>query len=173
MVVGAKPCAEAIEVLSSHAALETKTFQGRPLERSAKIDVELHSTATTALSSIELAVFLGANLADLEATRPSALPTIRPRQLPGGGLAFRAVTKEILPAGATRTVRVEKGELPLELELTTVRALIGGCRAVLPVAEVTLVAPALEAPGLSGWYVWPGVVLAGLAGLLVLLRLRR
>lgn len=160
-------------MVSAHATFETKTFQDRPFERAAKIDVVLRSTSTTAISAIELAVFLGAGLAAIEATRPAALPTMRPRQLEGGGLAFRATATEILPAGATRTVRVEKGELPTDLQPSSVRALISECRYLMPVAEVTLISSETEGAEVSARYLWAGVLLALASGAGVLWRLRR
>jgi hypothetical protein len=138
-----------------------------------KVDVVLRSTSTTAISAIELAVFLGAGLAEIEGTRPAALPTIRPRRLEGGGLAFRATASEILPAGATRTVRVEKGELPTDLEPSSVRALISECRYLMPVAEVTLVSPQTEGAEVPARYLWVGVFLALASGAGILWRLRR
>lgn len=167
------PCAEAIEVLSAHATFETKSFQDRPFERAAKIEVVLRSTSTTAISGLELAVFLGASLQAIEGTRPAALPTIRPRQLEGGGLAFRATAAEILPAGATRTVRVDKGDLPTDLQPSSVRALISECRYLLPVAEVSLISPQTEGTEVSPRYLWAGVLLALASGAGILWRLRR
>jgi hypothetical protein len=165
-------CSSHLEVLSSHATFSTKTFQGQAIERDAKIDVEVRSTSTSALSAIEVAVFLGASMAAVDETRLGALPTLRPRDLEGGGLAFRAVVPTLIPPGASRTLRIDKTELPLELELASVVAKIVDCKLVSEVGTVTIVTPAEEGSDASPIYFVIGGVLAIAAAIVIGRRLR-
>src|SRR5688572_1909739 len=82
-------CADEVQVISSSATYKTRMFQGKPFRRDAVIEVELRSSSTSALSAIDLAVFLGASLQAVSETRPLALPTSKYREFAEGGLAFR------------------------------------------------------------------------------------
>ena len=134
--------------------------------------MEVHSTSTTAVSAIEVAVFLGASMAAIDSTRLGALPTLRPRDMEGGGLAFRSLVLAMIPAGATRTLRVDKGELPLEMELSTVEAKIVDCKLLAEVGDVTIVMPASESGGVPTGYFAAGAVLAIAAAIIIGRRLR-
>lgn len=136
------------------------------------MEVELTSTATAPIAQVELGVFLGATLREIEATRPSALPTARPRELEGGGIAFRAEAATLIAPGATRSVQVEKAAVPLDRDLSTVTAVIAGCRTVQSVGDATLVDPGggeatLPAPAIGAG------VLAAIAVAVLFFRRRR
>jgi hypothetical protein len=123
-VAGACP----LEVLGASAAYERRTGSAGALRERVLVDVELRSTATVALGRLELGVFLGATLADLEETRAAALPSARPRRLASGGIAFRAAVASPLPAGARRVVRVERELGPDAVhEPGLVAARVAGC----------------------------------------------
>jgi hypothetical protein len=112
------------------------------------VAVEVRSTASVAVGRVELAVFLGASLADIDATRLAALPTLRPRALDGGGIAFRFGAEGAVEPGARRTLSLHALELPLAHEPGLVAARIAGCQALPPTA---IPSPEVDArPSASG-----------------------
>lgn len=130
-------CRAHVRVESATATYKTPLFQGKAVRKDVVIDVELTSTATVPISEVELGVFLGASLSAIEGTRPSALPTARLRELPDGGVAFRALATTLLTPHATRTVRVERTALPLDRDFSTVTAVLAGCKVLEAVGGET------------------------------------
>lgn len=134
-------CKTTLQVIGATAVYKTPMFKGRPTRRDAAIEVELSSSSTAAVAVVELAIFLGASLRSIEDTRISSLPTARPRELGDGGLAFRVEATTFIAPGATRTVRIEKESLPLDRDLSSVTALVAGCRTVRPVGDAVVEPP--------------------------------
>lgn len=134
----AATCVDEVTVMRASVTYETRLFRGQPTRRDARIAVDLRSTSTTAVGRVELGLFLGATLEDLSSTRGSALPTRQPRTFSSGGLAWRAEVPVLLPAGATRTVTVEKKALPLDQDLYGVKAIVVGCARLEAVGELQL-----------------------------------
>lgn len=167
----AAPCGREVHVVGAEATFRTHTVQGRPVRRDASIEVTVRSTATTAISAVELAVFLGARLEDIDRTRPQALPTRRPRLFPSGGLAFRTEVDTLLPPGAKRVLSVRQTGLPLDRDVYRVTAQVVRCRRLVSVGTATIDLPPREDP----WLVWlyvGGMSLAAIAGAMVIGRLR-
>lgn len=164
-------CVDELRIVGAEATFRTQVFQGKPVRRDADLRVTVRSTATTAISSVELAVFLGARLGEVDATRVQALPTRRPRLLPSGGLAFRSEVDTMLPPGAKRVLRFEQTGLPLDRDVYGVAARVVRCRRLVGVGTATVALPAREDP----WLVWlyvGGMTLAAIAGAMVIGRLR-
>lgn len=131
-------CRGALRVIGATAIYRTPTLEGRAVRRDVWVDVEVSSTSTVPISAVQLGVFLGASLRAIRETRPTALPTARPRELEDGGLAFRAEVTALIGPGATRILRIEKTMLPIDRDLSTVTAVIAGCRMLHEVGEVML-----------------------------------
>ncbi len=137
-LLGARPASAAppcgLEVLGARATYsQPPPRRGPPgdLEtQTVSVEVEVRSTASVAVGRVELAVFLGARLADIDATRLAALPTLRPRALDGGGIAFRFGAEGAVPPGARRTLTLEALELSVAHEPGLVAARIAGCQAL-------------------------------------------
>lgn len=165
------PCEARLEVLQTRATFKTRSFQGRPTRKDAVVEVEVRSTATVAVSRLEVAVFLGASLKEVAETRAKALPTTKPRLLESGGLAFRAAVEQVVPPRSTRVLRVTREELPLDRELEAVTALVVECRSLAGGGEATVVLPPAEAPW-TGRIIVLALGLAVAALLFVLARLR-
>lgn len=134
-------CGDEIEVLSASVRYTTRLFQGKPTRRDAAVEVRLRSTSTTAVSGIELAVFLGVSLEAMEATRVASLPTSQSRAFDDGGLAFRAGVVDLLSPGATRLVTVERKALPLANDLHAVTVRVVDCRRWVQAGEATIAFP--------------------------------
>ncbi|MCK6546633.1 hypothetical protein L6R52_12355 [Myxococcota bacterium] len=135
-----------LQVGRATATYETPMFKGRAVRRDVVIDVELVSTATVPISSVELGVFLGASLRAVEDNRASALPTTRFRELDDGGIAFRETADVLIAPGTTRHVRVERTAVPLDRDLSTVTAVVAGCKSVEAVGDATLTMPPAAEP---------------------------
>lgn len=163
-------CAGQLEVLGASATYQTRTFQGRPQRRDVSVQVELRSTATTAISGVDLGVFLGASLQAMHTTRAPALPTSQLREFDDGGVAFRVRTELMLPPGATRKVTVERRALPLE-DLYGVKAVVVGCTRLQPVSDVQVVMPAAS-DGPPSWILAAAVLITLATAVILLLRLR-
>lgn len=163
-------CARELEVQGASVSYATRLFQGRPTRRDATITVELRSTSTTALSAVELGIFLGASLQAMDQTRASALPTQQPRVFPDGGLAFRARVDVVVPPGATRVVEVAREALPLDQDLYGVRAMVVGCARTVAVNSEVQLAVAAEADDPPGWLLAAAVLLTLAAAVVVLRR---
>jgi hypothetical protein len=163
-------CAGELEVVGASVSFATRLFQGRPTRRDATVTLELRSTSTTALSAVELGIFLGASMKAMDQTRASALPTQQPRLFPDGGLAFRARVDVVLPPGATRTVEVVREAVPLDQDVYGVRAVVVGCaRTVAVDSQVQLAVPdAAEDP--PAWLLGAAVLLTLAAAVVVLRR---
>lgn len=141
-------CDGKLRVVSSRVTLKTPMFKGEAMRRDAELDLELASTSTAPITEVELGVFLGASLKAIAETRASALPTARPRELEGGGVAFRASVAVLIPPGATRNVRFEKRTIPLDRDVSSVTAVIAGCRSArLLSGEATIDAGAEDQSG--------------------------
>lgn len=160
------PCVDQLGVVGARARYATRLFQGKPTRRDVVVSVDLRSTATVAITSAELAVFLGASLEDISQTRPEALPTRSARALEHGGLAFREALTTLIPASATRSVEVRRKALPLDQDLYGVKVVVAGCRRAYAVQEVTLAMPADDPPR----WVLVGALAALLAAAFVVLR---
>lgn len=145
-------------------------FQGKPTRRDVVVRVDVRSTSTVAITAVELGVFLGASLEDVEKTRPEALPTRSTRTLTGGGRAFRTELTALVPAGATRTLEVKKKALPLDEDLYGVKVVVVACKRAYAVQEVTIAMPADDGPPL--WVMAGALVLVVAMVVLVMLRLR-
>ncbi len=117
-----------LEVRASRVRYEIQLFRGKPLRRDGHFEVELTSTATSPVASVELAVFLGASLPAIRATRPEALPTRTFRMFEGGGLAFRTEVAVPIPPSTTRTVRFIRDALPLDQDLSSITARLVTCK---------------------------------------------
>jgi hypothetical protein len=137
-------CRDLLRVLGTSATYKLPLFKGKPIRKDAQIDVELSSSGTVAVSMVDLAIFLGASLKTVEETRLSALPTLRPRELDDGGIAFRAEVPTLIPPGGTRHVIVEKEALPLDRDVSTVTARLIGCRTLRQVGEATVSMPKVD-----------------------------
>jgi hypothetical protein len=137
-------CDGKLRVLSSRVTLRTPMFKGEAMRRDAELDIELASTSTAPITQVELGVFLGASLRVIGETRVSALPTARPRELEGGGVAFRSEVAVFIPPGATRTVHFEKRTIPLDRDVSSVTAVIAGCRSVRPLSGDATIDPRAE-----------------------------
>lgn len=144
-------------------------FQGKPTRRDVVVEVDVRSTSTIAISAVELGVFLGARLEEVNSTRPEALPTRTARELPSGGLAFRQEVQSLVPAGAKRTLEVKRKALPLDKDLYGVKVLVASCRQVYPVGDVVVAVPADEPPQ---WVLVSALVAVVIVALLVLFKLR-
>lgn len=164
-------CSAQVEVVGSAVTFETKMFQGRASRRDAKVQVELRSTSTAAISGVELGVFLGASMSAVEGTRVTALPTQQPRVFEDGGLAFRVRVDLMLPPGATRTVSVVRKAVPMELDLYGVHAVLGGCTRVTSVGDVQLVMPNEDRPAPVGLMI-AGLLVTLVTAVMVVWRLR-
>lgn len=149
-------CVEDVRVVGATVTFKTRMFQGRASRKDAIVQVDLRSTATTAVSAVELGLFLGVSMADIDHTRVSALPTQQARVFDDGGMAFRTRVSVMLPPGSTRSVRVRREAVPRELDLYGVRAIVGGCTRVTAVSDVQVVMPK------SGGDLPVGLVVAGL-----------
>lgn len=175
LVLGSVPavaaCIDDLKVVGATATYRTRLFQGRASRRDALVEVHLHSTATTAVSGLELAIFLGASMSAVQSTRASALPTQQARVFEDGGLAFRARVPVVLPAGGTRKLSIERRAVPMGVDLYGVTAVVVGCARLVPVGDVQLVLPRQSA-GPSDWLLGGAFVLTVLIGLLVMRRLR-
>ncbi len=161
-------CAQQLEVVGATARYATRMFQGKPTRRDVVARVDVRSTATVAITAVELGVFLGASLEDIEKTRPEALPTRSTRTLAGGGRAFRTELSTLVPAGATRTLEVTRKALPLDEDLYGVKVVVVTCKRAYAVQEVTIAMPVEEGPPL---WVLAGALVLGV-GVVVLLMLR-
>lgn len=136
-----------------------------------RVDIQLKSTSTAAITAVDLGVFLGASLEAVHGTRASALPTQEPRTFSEGGLAFRTRAELRLPPGGTRSVRVERKGMPLDADLYGVKAVIVGCSKMRAVADVQLlVDPQTDEPPL--WLLVAAAVLTAAVAGLLLVRLR-
>ena len=166
-------CARDLEVVAARVSFATRLFQGRPTRRDATVAVELRSTSTTALSAVELGIFLGASLEAMDQTRASALPTQQPRLFPDGGLAFRARVEVVLPPGATRRVEVVRPAVPLDQDLYGVRVVVVGCaRTVAVGGDVRLAAAEAPSADPPAWILAAAVLLTLAAAVVVLRRLQ-
>lgn len=150
LILLAAPCADHVEVLSAAVTYKTALIEGRPIRRDATIDVTLRSTSTSAVTAIELGVFLGAPLEAVSGTRPMTLPTHRYREFEAGGLAFRAEVSAILQPGQTAKVAVERRALPLGEDVYAVSVVPAACKTLVPVGVVQIEIPATEAAGPPG-----------------------
>jgi hypothetical protein len=134
-------CRQKLRVVGASATFRTPMFKGQPMRRDAEIDVEVSSSSTTSIASVELAIFLGASLKSIKETRLSALPTARPRALDDGGIAFRAEVEMLISPGEARTLKVVKEAVPLDKDIGAVTALVSTCRTLRSVGEAVLSAP--------------------------------
>ncbi len=164
-------CIDDLNVAGATATYQTRMFQGRASRRDARVEVDLHSTATTAISGLELAIFLGASLSAVDSTRVSALPTQQPRVFEDGGMAFRARVPVVVPAGANRKVTIERRAVPMGMDLYGVTVVVVGCARLVPVGDVQMLMPK-HGSGPSNWLLGAAFVLTVLTGLLVMRRLR-
>ena len=162
-------CSEELVGLSSSATYKTRMFQGKPLRRDATIDVELRSTSTSAVSAIELAVFLGASLQAVSETRPMTLPTSKYREFADGGLAFRAEVQTIIRPKETRKVRIQRKALPLEEDVYAIQVVPAACKTLVAVGEAVVELPAAPAEGPPGIL----LLLIGIVGLLTMVMILR
>jgi hypothetical protein len=165
----AAPCAEGLEVLASSATYRTRMFQGRPMRRDAVIDVELRSTSTSAVSAIELAVFLGTSLQAVTETRPLALPTSKYREFPDGGLAFRAEVAAIIGPKETRRVQVQRKALPLQEDVYAIHVVPAACKTLISAGEAVVELPAAPEEGPPGIL----LLLIGVVGLVTVVMILR
>jgi hypothetical protein len=127
--------------VGASATYKTPLVQGQPTRRDAEIAVELTSSSTASISSVELGIFLGGSLRAIRETRLSALPTARPRPLEDGGIAFRAEVETLIAPGETRTLQLRKDAVPLDRDVGSVTALVSSCRMLRPVGEAVLSQP--------------------------------
>jgi hypothetical protein len=113
-------------------------FQGQAMRRDAELEVEVTSTATAPVTMVELGVFLGASLKAIAETRAEALPTARPRALEDGGVAFRAEVPALISPGMTRVLKFSKPTIPLDRDVSSVTAVITGCRTAILSGEARI-----------------------------------
>ncbi len=109
----------------------------------------VRSTSTVSISQVDLGIFLGVSLEDVEQTRPAALPTKRTRTFPSGGVAFRATVDMLIPPGSKRSLRVTKRALPMDVDVYAITAKIADCQVLVSVGEATIRAPQESRIGLS------------------------
>ena len=164
----ARPCDQDVRILGAEARFRTHLLKGQPLRRDADIRVTVRSTATTAISGIELAVFLGARLNDVASTRAEALPTRRPRRFSSGGLAFRADVETMVPPGAKRVLVVKQRGLPIDGEAMGVTAKVVRCRRLMAATTAVVTLPPRHNP----WTTWLYIGGLSLVGSLVIAGLR-
>ncbi len=55
-------CRQKLHVVGASATFKTPMFMGQPMRRDAEIEVEVSSSSTISIASVELAIFLGASL---------------------------------------------------------------------------------------------------------------
>jgi hypothetical protein len=156
-------------VIASSATYRTRTFQGQPIRRDAVIQVELRSTSTSALSAIELAVFLGTSLEAVSKTRPLTLPTTKYREFAEGGLAFRAEVQTIIPPKATQKIQIDRRALPLEEDVYAIHVVPAACKELVPVGDAVIEVPATQDDGPPGFL----LVLIAVVGLVIVLMILR
>ena len=170
-VAMAGTCARDIEILGAQATFRTRLVHEKPVRRDAELKITVRSTATTAVSSVELAVFLGARLTDV-----STLHRVPPTQdglkrLPSGGLVFRTEVPTQLPPGATRVLAFTQPGLPLDRDVYGVTARVVRCRRLIPVGSATVDLPPHPDPWVA-WLYAAALIFAVIAGVVVLRRLR-
>ena len=125
-LLGAPASACPVEVLAVSATYEEPAdpAQGARI----LVDLDVRSSSTVALGRLELALFLGARLGEVDRAHVSSLPTQRSRRLDGGGIAFRAVLDEPLPPRGRRRVRLDRPLEPADAhERGRVAARVGRC----------------------------------------------
>jgi hypothetical protein len=167
-------CRDRLRVVTARATFKTPMFKGQPTRRDAELDVELTSTATAPITTVELGVFLGASMRAIAETRPSSLPTARPRELEDGGVAFRAEVPVLIHPGTTRTVRFTKETLPLDKDIASVTAVVAGCRTARALAgEATIDPEAREDDGRAATIQVVAFALGLVAVIVILVRILR
>lgn len=127
-----------LSVVNARAIFKTPMFQGKAVRRDAELEVDIASTATAPVTLVELGVFLGATMKTIAETRASALPTARPRELEGGGVAFRVEVPALITPGTTRTLRFTKQTIGLDRDVSSVTAVIAGCRTAVQSGDATV-----------------------------------
>jgi hypothetical protein len=166
----ARPCSDDLAVLSSSATYKTRMFQGKPIRRDATIDLELRSTSTSAVSAIELAVFLGCSLQAVSETRPLTLPTSKHREFEDGGLAFRAeLPTLLLQPGETKKLQIQRKALPLEEDVYAIQVVPAACKTLVAVADAVVEIPAAPDEGPPGVL----LLLIGVVGLVTVVMILR
>jgi hypothetical protein len=162
-------CADEIQVISSSATYKTRMFQGKPMRRDAVIEVELRSTSTSALSAIDLAVFLGTSLQAVSETRALTLPTSKYRAFADGGLAFRAEIQTIIQPKSTKRLRIERRALPLEEDVYAIHVVPAACKMLVAVGDAVIEVPAAPDDGPPGIL----LLLIGIVGLAIVVMILR
>ena len=166
----AGPCADDVRVVAAQLEVPDRLEPATEITRPT-LHVVLRSTATTSISAVELALFVGTSLDEVLATRPHTLPTRLCRRYPSGGLAFRTEVPARLPPGAQRSVRFTPAQLDRMTDARGLTVKVLRCRRWVPVGSATIELPPREDP----WLVWlymAGMALAALTGAMILARLR-
>jgi hypothetical protein len=131
--------------------------------------VELRSTSTSALSAIDLAVFLGTSLQAVSETRPLTLPTSKYRAFADGGLAFRQEIQTIIRPKETRRLRIERKALPLEEDVYAIHVVPAACKTLVAVGDAVVEVPAAPDDGPPGLLLF----LIGVVGLAIVVMILR
>lgn len=168
-VAGAEPCVDRLEVVSASATYKTRMFQNKPFRRDAVVEVTLRSSSTSAISAIELGIFLGASLEASSNTRPMTLPTKQYREFEGGGVAFRAEVPAVLLPKTSAKVQVHRKALPLEEDVYAVTVVPASCKTLVPVGDAVVEAPAAEGEGPPALL----LILIGAVGLVIAVMILR
>ncbi len=134
----AKPCSQQVEVQRAQVTFETYVLRGKPTHRQAELEIILSSSATVAVTAVELGVFLGTSLRTVKDTRLSSLPTRQNRFFKNDGLAFRHTLSVVIPPRGQRTVRLKRRNLPLARDLYGVKARVASCRLTRWVGDATV-----------------------------------
>ncbi len=166
-------CHRQVEILGAQAIYEAEREGDAAPSRQVTLRVEVRSTATTAVSRLDLAVFLGSSMERIEATRLAGLPSQEPRRLEDGGLAFRASVPALVRGANPSVLRVVKRGLPIQKELSGVVVKVVSCQKMQAVGSVQLApGPGREETGLSGVAILSTGMLVLLFMTVLLLRLR-
>lgn len=165
----AAPCVDRLEVVSASATYKTRVFRDKPFRRDAIVEVTLRSSSTSAVSAIELGIFLGASLEAISKTRPMTLPTKQYREFEGGGIAFRAGVPAVLRPKASAKVQVHRKALPLEEDVYAVTVVPAACKTLVPVGDAVVEVAATKDEGPPALL----LVLIGAVGLVIVVMILR
>ncbi len=142
-------CERDLRVVQAGVTFQTRLFQGKPTRRDGLVEVVVRSTSTVSISQIDLGIFLGVSLEDVEQTRAAALPTKRTRAFPNGGIAFQASVDMLIPPGSKRSLKITKRALPMDADLYAITAKIADCQVLVSVGEATIRVPHQDRSGPS------------------------